>query len=502
MAAWRGYRGRSSGLGLSGRRHAAILVCGVLLAACGSTVPATSSPTAGSPAPTPAVAGSAGPTSSTPSLPTGGAWVAAGTVTTARLAPRLVLLGDGRVLAVGNDRGCIESFRGAPYESEKAELWDPASGAWAATKALDTPRAALVAVTLSDGRALVAAGANEGIWDKHSDRHGYQSYSSAWIFDPQSETWSRTGLLGAARTAAAGAVLADGRVLVAGGYFADLFDVSKYPWLEDGSIQGRVAGSPDEPSLGGVGTAVTAAWPVRGELADVIPPGPPTKVLATAELYDPANGTWSRTGPMAVPRYGATAVTLADGRVLVAGDSNEPIYAYDTYYDRPDQDVAEVFDPAKGRFSVTGELPAHGQSALLVALPDGGALLIGGYGDEGMPVATVLRFDGATARWTQTGSLARPRANAIVSRLPDGSILVAGGEDLYGATATAEVYHPDGGAWAAVASMPEPRTAASSVTLRDGSVLVAGGYGPHSHSPSRWCNEPALTTAVRFVPGP
>jgi hypothetical protein len=39
----------------------------------------------------------------------------------------------------------------------------------------------------------------------------------------------------------------------------------------------------------------------------------------SAELYDPATGTWSPTGSMSVGRAGFTATRLADGRVLVAG---------------------------------------------------------------------------------------------------------------------------------------------------------------------------------------
>ncbi len=89
---------------------------------------------------------------------------------------------------------------------------------------------------------------------------------------------------------------------------------------------------------------------------------------ASTELYDPATGSWTPTGPMVEARYYQTATLLADGNVLVAGGFN----GHDTLA------TAELYDPLTGSWTTAGSMagPRQGQTATL--LKDGRVLVTGG----------------------------------------------------------------------------------------------------------------------------
>ena len=102
-------------------------------------------------------------------------------------------------------------------------------------------------------------------------------------------------------------------------------------------------------------------------------------VLSSAELYDPAARTFTPTGSMTVPRAGQTITMLRDGRVLLTGGVQNVGF-------RSELSSAEIYDPAAGTFSATGSMsvPREGHTATM--LRDGSVLVAGGS-DNGIHTA-------------------------------------------------------------------------------------------------------------------
>ncbi len=225
--------------------------------------------------------------------------------------------------------------------------------------------------------------------------------------------------------------------------------------------------------------------------------------LKSAELYDPTTGTWAVTGSMAWERIGLAAAPLPDGRVLVAGGAR----FNQACADPPAGNSTEIFDPATGAWTLTGNLTQSRTSGLAVALADGRVLFAGGGSRCGVVYATAEIYDPATGVWTATGAMNVARQSPAGVLLPDGRVLVAGGAGAspFPSLASAEIYDPATGAWTLTGSMHDPRmwafddmSAANFMTLLpDGRVLAAGGLNRCNKS---GCDIAFLQSAEVFDP--
>lgn len=289
--------------------------------------------------------------------PTSRTWEATGNLNSQRRHHTATLLPNGLVLAVGGTDGI-----GFPPDTE---LYDPSVGSWTYTGPLVESRALHSATLLTNGQVLVAGGIGG------TSPYTNVTLSTCELYDRDAAAWSGTSSMHTSRQSHSATLLADGRVLVAGGRSstnmlpsAEVYDPLGRNWT--------VTGSMDVARLNHTATLL-----INGKVL-IVGGQAGTNAIAVAELYDPATQTWTVTGSMAIGRFSHTATLLANGKVLVAGGSNLPGTLNSL-------SSAELYDPASGRWTPAAPFTNARRGHTAVLLANGQVLAAGGDNLDSFP---------------------------------------------------------------------------------------------------------------------
>jgi hypothetical protein len=283
---------------------------------------------------------------------------------------------------------------------------------------------------LNNGSILIAGGSSQLFG-------GGTIFGSAELYDPSSGRFSDTGAMLAARTGHTATLLADGKVLIAGG--------------DDG-----------------------------------------TTSLPGAELYDPASAAFASTGTMSIGRDQCTATRLGNGTVLIAGGAQLLPDGSGSVLD-----TAELYDPVTGSFGLTGTMTAARQGPTANLLPNGKVLITGGVDNDGVVLDTAELYDPTTGLFSPAGHMTTSRYAHLAAVLGDGDVLVAGGINNRGASLkSAEVFVAKTGKFVKVAAMPRDRFMVGATVLTSSTILIAGGYTECPSPTASFCEKPVKTALI------
>ncbi len=273
-------------------------------------------------------------------------WSATGDMAAQRQDHVQVSLADGRALVAGGDCGSTCAL-------SSAETYNPATGVWTLTRDMTAGRKYLLATLLQNGQVLVVGG---------EDAHEIV-LTSAELYNPATGKWTATGSTHTPRASGSTlTVLQNGQVLVAGGSApAELYDPATGIWTETGSLI----------TPRGLHTATLLN---DGEV--LVCGGYYGGSLASAELYDPATGMWRVTGSLLYARDRHTATLLPNGQVLVASGERSVHITFRALAQ------SELYDPATGSWTRTGSLYRPRVYNTATLLPDGTVLSAGGSGAD------------------------------------------------------------------------------------------------------------------------
>ncbi|CAF4202500.1 unnamed protein product [Adineta steineri] len=307
-----------------------------------------------------------------------------------------VLLANGQVLVAG---GLINSS----FLTSGTEVYT--STGWQFATPMKVPRNYHTVTAFANNTKVLAAGSRSML--------GQQT---AEVYDIVNNTWTYTSIsMSNSRYSHTATLLANGQILIVGGYnasgisisAAELYIPSSNSFINTTNM--NIARSYFTSTLLSDGFTVLVTGGVNAS----------SYLISTAELY--INGSWTLlSSHMNQSRAYHAAVLLNDGTVLVVGGGTGVSNAYLT---------AEIYNPTTKNFTAVGQMQYRRAAFTLTLLPSGKVLAVGGadWTSGTYPLVCEL-YDPVTRTWSNTTMLSHGRSYHQ-SVLTNTFVLTMGGYD-------------------------------------------------------------------------
>ncbi|MGW3201074.1 galactose oxidase-like domain-containing protein [Streptomyces sp. NPDC001118] len=362
-----------------------------------------------------------------------------------------VVLSNGKVLLIAGSGNSQDAFNAGTFTSA---VYDPAAGTY---KVIPTPKDMFCAghVQLQDGRVLVLSG-NKSYPDPNGT-HGYEGFKDSYLFDPKTETYTRTNDLNDGHWYPSATELGNGDVITFGGLRED----------STGSVTAERWSDKDQQWL--PTWKVNQTWSFWGLYPAMI-------LMQDGRLFYSGSHVFGNNIPgtgSAVYDYGANTITQ------IPGLQNK---------DQRDQSSSVLLPPAQDQRVLTvggGNIDSNPDANRLTDVIDLKQPNPSYVAGPPIPQGTV---DLGNGKVPETGSQGKMYVSTVL--LPDGKVLETGGALHNRANPVYEssLYDPAANTFQQVAADPEARGYHSSAfLLPDGRVMATGdnpGNGSWNHNVS------------------
>jgi len=303
--------------------------------------------------------------------------------------------------------------------------------AWTTVASMATPRNGAAVTLLADGKVLIAGG-----YDAPT------ALSSAEVYDPVANTWTTVGPMAVTHAAFSLVRLPSGRVLTAGNS-PEIYEPTSKTWT---ALSTTATWIGPNGFLAKSGRALTFYN---------------NETFTATRIYNESTNSWTDGRSMSVPRAAPAMSQLNDGRIIAIGGLDSTFSK--TY------STSEIYDPATDTWTAGPSRSVRAYSSTAITLPSGKVLVTGGYLFGGSYITTTELFDPTAGAFTVTAPL--PGTSAPLVTIGPGRVLRAPSWNT--PIDPTRVFDEARGQW--LPATAPPIFSANQIELGAGRVLLAGG---------------------------